>query len=104
MNLKAAQRSDERIVGYLFGGFGAVLLIGGILVTITYKPVGNPNPVLANLALAIVLYAVFIIQALFNAVSTTDILDFVSSCSWSLCTLGHPKNPIVPYWSALNFV
>lgn len=53
--------------GYLFGGFGSVLLIGGILVTITYEPLGEPNPAQANLALAIVLYAVFVIQALFNA-------------------------------------
>jgi sodium/potassium-transporting ATPase subunit alpha len=57
----------SRIIGYLFGGFGSVLLIGGILVTITYQPLGNPNPQIANLALAIVLYAVFVIQALFNA-------------------------------------
>jgi sodium/potassium-transporting ATPase subunit alpha len=54
-------------MGYMFGGFGSVLLIGGVLVTITYKPLGNPNPQIANLALAIVLYTVFVIQALFNA-------------------------------------
>jgi sodium/potassium-transporting ATPase subunit alpha len=57
----------SRVFGYLFGGFGSVLLIGGILVTITYEPLGNPNPQTSNLALAIVLYAVFVIQALFNA-------------------------------------
>jgi len=57
----------SRVMGYMFGGFGSVLLIGGVLVTITYKPLGNPNPQIANLALAIVLYAVFVIQALFNA-------------------------------------
>jgi len=56
----------SRVMGYMFGGFGSVLLIGGILVTITYKPLGNPDPQIANLALAIVLYAVFVIQALFN--------------------------------------
>jgi sodium/potassium-transporting ATPase subunit alpha len=56
----------SRVMGYMFGGFGSVLLVGGILVTITYKPLGNPAPQIANLALAIVLYAVFVIQALFN--------------------------------------
>lgn len=56
----------SRLMGYMFGGFGSVLLIGGILVTITYKPHGEPNPAIANLALAIVLYAVFAIQAIFN--------------------------------------
>jgi sodium/potassium-transporting ATPase subunit alpha len=68
-NIPSKPPSDlfSRVMGYLFGGFGSVLLIGAILVTITYKPLGEPNPSQANLALAIVLYAVFIIQALFNA-------------------------------------
>lgn len=68
-NTPSKQPSDLffRILGYLFGGFGSILLIGGILVTITYEPLGNPNPKTANLALAIVLYAVFVIQAFFNA-------------------------------------
>ncbi len=57
----------SRWFGYMFGGFGSVLLIGSVLVTITYKPLGEPDPSQANLALAIVLYAVFVIQALFNA-------------------------------------
>jgi sodium/potassium-transporting ATPase subunit alpha len=51
---------------YLFGGFGSVLLIGGILVFICWKPLGDP-PQVANLALGIVLIAVFFIQAGFNA-------------------------------------
>lgn len=68
-NVPSKPQSDlfSRLFGYMFGGFGSVLLIGGILVTITYKPLGEPNPLIANLALAIVLYAVFVIQALFNA-------------------------------------
>jgi sodium/potassium-transporting ATPase subunit alpha len=68
-NIPSKPPSDlfSRVFGYLFGGFGSVLLIGGILVTITYEPLGNPDPQTANLALAIVLYAVFVIQALFNA-------------------------------------
>jgi sodium/potassium-transporting ATPase subunit alpha len=56
-----------RLFGYAFGGFGSILLIGGILVTVTYKPLGEPDPQQANLALAIVLFAVFVIQGLFNA-------------------------------------
>ncbi|KAL2204669.1 calcium ATPase [Sarocladium strictum] len=50
---------------YFFGGFGSILLIGCILVFISWKPLGDP-PAVANLALAIVLLAVFFIQALFN--------------------------------------
>ncbi|KAI0438502.1 hypothetical protein F4803DRAFT_534888 [Xylaria telfairii] len=52
--------------GYFFKGFGSVLLVGSILVFITWKPLGQP-PLLANLILAIVLLAVFFIQAIFNA-------------------------------------
>jgi sodium/potassium-transporting ATPase subunit alpha len=51
--------------GYFFKGFGAILLVGGILVFIAWRPLGNP-PAPANLALAIVLIVVFLIQAAFN--------------------------------------
>lgn len=56
----------KTIMGYLFKGFGSILLIGCILVFIAWKPLGDP-PTTANLALAIVLLAVFLIQAAFNA-------------------------------------
>ncbi|KAI2464195.1 calcium ATPase [Annulohypoxylon bovei var. microspora] len=51
--------------GYFFKGFGPVLLVGAILVFIAWKPLGQP-PALANLALGIVLVALFLIQAAFN--------------------------------------
>lgn len=54
------------IVGYFFKGFGGILLVGSILVFVSWKPLGEPNPALANLALAIVLLAVFFLQASFN--------------------------------------
>ncbi|PHH90903.1 hypothetical protein CDD83_2322 [Cordyceps sp. RAO-2017] len=50
------------VLGYFFKGFGSILLIGSILVFISWRPLGQP-PALANLALAIVLLAVFFIQA-----------------------------------------
>ncbi|KAH6646966.1 Na,H/K antiporter P-type ATPase [Truncatella angustata] len=53
-------------LGYMFKGFGPVLLVGAILVFVSWKPLGEPNPAIANLALAIVLLAVFFIQAGFN--------------------------------------
>ena len=56
----------KTIFGYFFKGFGSVLLIGSILVFVSWKPLGQP-PTQANLALAIVLLAVFCIQAAFNA-------------------------------------
>jgi sodium/potassium-transporting ATPase subunit alpha len=49
-----------------FGGFGSILLTAGILVFISWKPLGDP-PAQANLALACVLIAVWLIQAAFNA-------------------------------------
>ena len=56
-----------KIMGYLFKGFGSILFVGGILVFISWRPLGDPNPAVANLALGVVLVAVFIIQAAFNA-------------------------------------
>jgi sodium/potassium-transporting ATPase subunit alpha len=56
----------NKIVGYFFGGFGSILLGAGILVFIAWKPLGDP-PAEANLALACVLIAVWLIQAAFNA-------------------------------------
>lgn len=56
-----------QILGYFFKGFGGILCLGGILVFICWKPLGNPNPAIANLALASVLFAVFLAQAAFNA-------------------------------------
>ncbi|KAH6620011.1 hypothetical protein C7974DRAFT_457820 [Boeremia exigua] len=55
-----------KITGYFFGGFGSILLGAGILVFIAWRPLGNP-PAVANLALACVLIAVWLIQAAFNA-------------------------------------
>ncbi|KAJ5226179.1 hypothetical protein N7468_007404 [Penicillium chermesinum] len=55
-----------KVIGYFFKGFGSILLVGGILVFISWKPLGQP-PAVANLALGIVLIAVFVIQAAFNA-------------------------------------
>lgn len=74
-------RLFQRIFWYCFGGFGTILLGGGILVFITWKPLGNP-PALANLALAIVLIAVFVIQALFNAwqdFSSSRVMNSITS-------------------------
>ena len=54
-----------KILGYFFKGFGGILCVGGVLVFISWKPLGDP-PQVANLALGIVLVAVFFIQAAFN--------------------------------------
>lgn len=63
---KPPSQLPRKIFGYFFGGFGSILFLGAILVFIAWKPLGQP-PQVANLALAIVLVGVWIIQALFNA-------------------------------------
>lgn len=50
---------------YLFGGFGSVLFVASILVFVSWKPLGQP-PVIANLALGIVLAMVWVLQATFS--------------------------------------
>ncbi|KAF3931111.1 hypothetical protein ABW20_dc0107790 [Dactylellina cionopaga] len=54
-----------KLFGYFFGGFGLILLVGAILVGICYQPLGRP-PAIANLALAIVIFIVFLVQAFMN--------------------------------------
>jgi sodium/potassium-transporting ATPase subunit alpha len=78
------------IVGYFFKGFGSILLVGAILVFVSWKPLGEPNPQVANEALAIVLLAVFFIQAAFNAWQ-----DWSSSRVMASITTMLPDNSIV---------
>ncbi|PON28873.1 Na,H/K antiporter P-type ATPase [Trichoderma gamsii] len=57
----------QKIFFYLFGGFGSILFGGSILVFVSWKPLGEPDPAVANLALGIVLAIVWLAQAAFNA-------------------------------------
>jgi sodium/potassium-transporting ATPase subunit alpha len=57
----------RRIVFYVFGGFGTLLITAGILCCIAWKPLGQPAPQISNLALGIVLFIVAALQAFFNA-------------------------------------
>lgn len=54
----------RKTISYLFGGFGSILFTAAILVFVAWKPLGQP-PAVANLALAIVLVLVWVIQASF---------------------------------------
>lgn len=72
----------HKIFMYCFGGFGSLLMVGGILCCVAWKPLGNPNPAAANLALGVVLFLVFFIQAGFNAwqdYSSTQVMASISS-------------------------
>ncbi|TFY54358.1 hypothetical protein EVG20_g9732, partial [Dentipellis fragilis] len=57
----------RRVLGWIFGGFGTLLLAASIVCFIAWKPLGNPNPQASNLALAVVLLVVIVVQAIFNA-------------------------------------
>lgn len=61
----AESHRAKQIFGYFFKGFGGILFVGAILVFIAWRPLGKP-PAPANLALAIVLIVVFLLQAGFN--------------------------------------
>lgn len=66
-NMPSAPPSQwfRKSITYLFGGFGSILFVASILVFIAWKPLGQP-PQVANLALAIVLVLVWVIQASFS--------------------------------------
>ena len=79
----------KTIFGYFFKGFGSILLVGSVLVFVCWKPLGEP-PTQANLALAIVLLAVFLIQAGFNAWQ-----DWSSSKVMASITTMLPENSLL---------
>ncbi|KAL0059633.1 hypothetical protein AAF712_013598 [Marasmius tenuissimus] len=56
----------KKIFFATFGGFGGLLLVASIICFIAWRPLGDPNPSLAKLALAVVLLIVIVIQAIFN--------------------------------------
>ncbi|KAF9481785.1 sodium-potassium ATPase [Pholiota conissans] len=57
----------RKLLEWVLGGFGSLLLAASIVCFIAWKPLGEPNPQASNLALAIVLLIVLVIQAVFNA-------------------------------------
>ncbi|KAJ7983238.1 hypothetical protein DFH06DRAFT_1266674 [Mycena polygramma] len=57
----------RKIFFYIFGGFGSLLFVASIICFIAWRPLGDPNPFVPNLALAVVLLIVIAIQAVFNA-------------------------------------
>ncbi|GAA6030385.1 hypothetical protein JCM8097_009082 [Rhodosporidiobolus ruineniae] len=57
----------SKIFFYFFGGFGSLLFVSAVLCFVAWRPLGDPNPAAANLALAVVLLLVVLLSAAFNA-------------------------------------
>ncbi|KAJ3357312.1 hypothetical protein GGF32_001106 [Allomyces javanicus] len=57
----------SKIAGYLFGGFASLMWFAGIIVFISWQPLGGDNPPASNLALACAIMAVIVLQASFTA-------------------------------------
>ncbi|QRW07373.1 sodium/potassium-transporting ATPase subunit alpha [Ceratobasidium sp. AG-Ba] len=75
-------RAFRKAMEWIFGGFGSLLLAASIVCFIAWKPLGEPNPSAANLALAVVLLIVMSLNALFNMwqdISTTRTLASLTS-------------------------
>ncbi|KAH9035191.1 sodium-potassium ATPase [Lactarius pseudohatsudake] len=57
----------RKVLGWVFGGFGSLLLAASVVCFLAWKPLGEPAPQASNLALAVVLLVVVVLQAIFNA-------------------------------------
>ncbi|KDR70264.1 hypothetical protein GALMADRAFT_255158 [Galerina marginata CBS 339.88] len=68
-NVISPPRSNivRKLLEWILGGFGSLLLAASIVCFVAWKPLGEPNPNASNLALAVVLLLVLFIQAIFNA-------------------------------------
>jgi sodium/potassium-transporting ATPase subunit alpha len=78
---KPPSRLLQRLFWYCFGGFGPLLFVGGILCCVSWKPLGQP-PAASNLALGVVLFIIFFIQAGFNGWqdwSSSKVMESISS-------------------------
>ena len=88
-NVQSAPPSGliRRIFTNFFGGFGSLLLIGGVLCILSWKPLGDP-PALSNLVLGVVLFIVFFAQAAFNFIqdySSSRVMDLIHNIMPSDC-------------------
>ncbi|ELU39770.1 sodium-potassium ATPase [Rhizoctonia solani AG-1 IA] len=87
----------RKVLEWIFGGFGSLLLAASI-------PLGEPNPAPANLALAVVLLIVLLLNAVFNMwqdISTGRTLASLTSLLPSAVTVLRDGQPTVTQASQL---
>ncbi|KAH7338220.1 sodium-potassium ATPase [Rhizoctonia solani] len=97
-------RTFRKILEWIFGGFGSLLLAASVVCFIAWKPLGEPNPAPANLALAVVLLIVLLLNAVFNMwqdISTTRTLASLTSLLPSAVTVLRDGQPTVTEASQL---
>jgi len=58
----------KKVLNYVFGGFNFLMWIAFIVTILSYKPLGDPDPAIFNLGVAILLLLVIIVSATFYAV------------------------------------
>ena len=71
----------------LFMGFNLILWFAGILAFLAYKPFGNPEPPIANLALGVVLLLVITCNSFLNVYQQLKSIKIVAAFSKLLPTL-----------------
>jgi hypothetical protein len=81
----------QKLLGYIFGGFGGAMIVAGILCCVAWRPLGEPNPEASYLALGIVLFIVAGLQVFFNAwqVNTTKMSSIYARIG-VVTELSHP--------------
>ncbi|ODV82223.1 putative Ca2+ ATPase [Suhomyces tanzawaensis NRRL Y-17324] len=79
----------KKIFMHFFGGFGGLLVTGGVLCCVCWKPLGSP-PAISNLILGIILFVVFFAQALFNFFqdfSSSRVMDSIHNMIPTECSV-----------------
>lgn len=71
----------------LFIGFNIILWVAGVFAFLAYKPFGEPNPSIANLALGVILALVIISNSLLNVYQEIKSMKIISSFSKLLSTI-----------------
>jgi sodium/potassium-transporting ATPase subunit alpha len=71
----------------LFMGFNCILWFGGVLAFLAYKPFGEPNPSITNLALGVVLLIVITCNSILNVYQQLKSIKIVAAFSKLLPTL-----------------
>jgi sodium/potassium-transporting ATPase subunit alpha len=61
----------RKLLYYIFGYFGTLLIVAGILCCVAWKLLGEPVPQASNLALGVILFIVAGLQAFFHGWQVT---------------------------------